>query len=389
MIQIEKLNPHPKNEYYFTDVVGDKYEEIKRSINTYGIRDPLKVTTAYTIISGHQRYRIARDLGLSEVPVEIVDVDEWKAEYMLIAENTERRGEAEGDPIKKARIIQFLKDYWNIKKGSRSDLGPKVRSSKEMADYIGEDERTTRRLAKLNELIPQLQSLVSSGKFSVRAAEQLAYLTEEEQEVLFEERGEAISEMTLDESKKLRKENEQLKKQLLNSKDTETKIANALEDKRTLELELINLKNEKTKTEFITNNIMVDKPETLDKITRLEEQIKEKEGYVEKYRKSLKELNEKNAIINKFMGENTNFQLVSKASEVTLKMLDFTKEMSRYDYLSEVFNEIPDATRKEYVRSIYGVYKWARNILQEVKHDDVIGVNKNIIDVKKTNVEVI
>src|SRR5690625_2369451 len=103
-ISIDKLNPHTKNGYYFTDVEGEKYEEIKRSINTYGIRDPLKVTTSYTIISGHQRYRIAKDLDMQEVPVEIVDLNEWDAEYLLIAENVERRGQAETDPIKKARI---------------------------------------------------------------------------------------------------------------------------------------------------------------------------------------------------------------------------------------------------------------------------------------------
>ena len=83
--------------------------------------------------------------------------------------------------------------------------------------------------------------------------------------------------------------------------------------------------------------------------------------------------------VSKFMGDNTNFELVSSTSEITLKMINFIKEMSKYDYLSEVFNEIPDATRKEYVRGIYGVYKWARNILNEVKVDDVIGVNKNYI----------
>ena len=116
-ILIDKLNPHPKNGYYFTDIDGEKYEEVKRSIATYGIRDALKITTNYTIVSGHQRFRIAKDLGLTEVPVIIMDVDEWEAEYLLIAENTERRGEAETDPIKKARIANFLKEYWGVNHG--------------------------------------------------------------------------------------------------------------------------------------------------------------------------------------------------------------------------------------------------------------------------------
>jgi hypothetical protein len=34
-----------------------------------------------------------------------------------IAENVERRGQAETDPIKKARIVQFLREYWGVKNG--------------------------------------------------------------------------------------------------------------------------------------------------------------------------------------------------------------------------------------------------------------------------------
>ncbi len=42
-IHIDRLKPHPKNAEYFADLGGDKYEELKRSIATNGIRDPLKI----------------------------------------------------------------------------------------------------------------------------------------------------------------------------------------------------------------------------------------------------------------------------------------------------------------------------------------------------------
>lgn len=105
-ISIDKLKPYPKNDYYFTNVDGEGCEEIKRSISTYGIRDPLKITTN-TIVNGHQSYKIAKDLGVTEVPVEIVDLDEWGVGYLLIAENVERRGQTKTDLIKRARIAQF------------------------------------------------------------------------------------------------------------------------------------------------------------------------------------------------------------------------------------------------------------------------------------------
>ncbi|MEK5103754.1 hypothetical protein MKX83_17370 [Cytobacillus sp. FSL M8-0252] len=84
---------------------------------------------------------------VEEVPVEILDVDEWQAEYLLIAENVERRGQAESDPIKKARIAQFLKEYWGVKNGRPEKLGHNGQVSKTTADIaetIGESEKSTR-----------------------------------------------------------------------------------------------------------------------------------------------------------------------------------------------------------------------------------------------------
>ncbi|MDR6725039.1 hypothetical protein J2W91_003525 [Paenibacillus amylolyticus] len=79
---------------------------------------------------------------------------------MLIAENTERRGEAESDPIKKGRQGAFLKEYWKAGHGGNRSTRPMV-ALKDIAESIGESERTTQRLMKLNDLIPEIQSLVS------------------------------------------------------------------------------------------------------------------------------------------------------------------------------------------------------------------------------------
>lgn len=227
-INIDKLNPHPKNSLYFTDISGSKYNEIKQSIDTYGIRDALKITTNYTIISGHQRYRIAKDLGFTEVPVEIVDVDEWQAEYMLIAENTERRGESENDPIKKGKIAAFLKEYWEIKNNNNNvksaGQNDQQKTMKDVAEAVNLDERTTRRLIRLNDLIPEIQQLVSTGLLGTTAAEQLAYLTVEEQSILFEQKGESLGEMSVEEMRNLRKEVEILRKENDTLKDENKKL---------------------------------------------------------------------------------------------------------------------------------------------------------------------
>ncbi len=55
-------------------------------------------------------------------------------------------------------------------------------------------------------------------------------------------------------------------------------------------------------------------------------------------------------------------------------MLDFIKEMAKYDYMAESFNEIPIATRIEYEKCIKSVKKWADRILETINNE------KNIIE---------
>ena len=116
LIPIGLLKIHPKNSEYYSDLPPEKYEEVKNSIKVNGIRDPLKVLPDYTIIAGHQRFRIAQELGLEKVPVVIIDVSPEEAEYLLIADNEERRQD-DNDPIKKAKRAKFLKEYWGVKNG--------------------------------------------------------------------------------------------------------------------------------------------------------------------------------------------------------------------------------------------------------------------------------
>lgn len=83
----------------------------------------------------------------------------------MIAENVEP------DPIKKSRIANFLKEYWGVKKGSNQMRHfDASKTTKGIGEVLGENERSLQRLMKLNELIPQLQRLVSDGKLGTTAA---------------------------------------------------------------------------------------------------------------------------------------------------------------------------------------------------------------------------
>ena len=67
---------------------GDKeYEKIKASIEEFGFADPLVVNADMTIIGGHQRLTVAIDLGFTEVPCAVVDIDKTREKALNIALN--------------------------------------------------------------------------------------------------------------------------------------------------------------------------------------------------------------------------------------------------------------------------------------------------------------
>ena len=67
---------------------GDKeYEKIKNSIEEFGFADPLVVNADMTIVGGHQRLSVAMDLGFTEVPCAVVDVDKTREKALNIALN--------------------------------------------------------------------------------------------------------------------------------------------------------------------------------------------------------------------------------------------------------------------------------------------------------------
>ena len=67
---------------------GDKeYEKIKNSILEFGFADPLVVNADMTIVGGHQRLSVAMELGYTEVPCAVVDVDKTREKALNIALN--------------------------------------------------------------------------------------------------------------------------------------------------------------------------------------------------------------------------------------------------------------------------------------------------------------
>ena len=70
-IDVSKLRPHEKNERIYG--ADEDVADLKDQIQAFGkIFDALKITEEHVIISGHRRWKAAKELGLETVPCQYV-----------------------------------------------------------------------------------------------------------------------------------------------------------------------------------------------------------------------------------------------------------------------------------------------------------------------------
>ena len=70
-LKVNGLKAHPKNEYFFDEMEGQKWEEFKESIETSGVIEPIVTTQDLVIVSGHQRVRACKELGIVTILGEV------------------------------------------------------------------------------------------------------------------------------------------------------------------------------------------------------------------------------------------------------------------------------------------------------------------------------
>ena len=100
-INIGDLRSHPRNNEFFDDMTGEKWAEFLESIRTSGVIEPIVVTTDMVIVSGHQRVRACKELGIETVMCEIKAYnDEDSIIKDLLETNIRQRGDVGGSDKK-------------------------------------------------------------------------------------------------------------------------------------------------------------------------------------------------------------------------------------------------------------------------------------------------
>lgn len=182
------LKPHPRNGEFFDDMDGQKWKDFLQSVRTSGIIEPIIVTQDLVIVSGHQRVRAAKAIGILKIAVEVRHyADDDKVLKDLIETNLMQRGIGNVNPIKTARCIAELERIAGIKHGNnqhteRSGTEFQTTTQADIAEKFDMSQRQLGKYKKLLTLVPELQDAVESGKIGMTdASAVLAKLPKEQQ----------------------------------------------------------------------------------------------------------------------------------------------------------------------------------------------------------------
>ena len=86
-IEIEKLKPATYNPRKDLKPEDEEYQKIKKSILEFGYVEPIIVNADMTVISGHQRLKVLKDLEYKKIECIIVDLDKNKEKALNVALN--------------------------------------------------------------------------------------------------------------------------------------------------------------------------------------------------------------------------------------------------------------------------------------------------------------
>lgn len=332
-ININELKPHPRNNEFFDDMAGEKWMEFLESIRTSGVIEPIVVTTDMIIVSGHQRVRACKELGIQEILCEIKNYkDEDSIIKDLLETNIRQRGDVGGSAKKVGLRIKELERLYEIKEGNNQYSLPNNSAStqSDLAAKLGISVDTLQNYKLLAEMIPELEELLDTGivtKTTVLAV--MKNLSTKEQE------------------------------ELVSSLDTTKRITQSQMEKYINEIK--ELKNNPPKpldydcTKRELQNYKKD-------YSNLQSQFNKKVSELQELRKQIENMKETTPT------EQYNKKLKDSTIFFCSKVADFIEKTGGYVWLVDHLNELPDYERKSYVSAVSAIYAWADNLLNNINH---------------------
>ena len=204
-IAIDSIKPFHNHPFHLYE--GERLRDMVESIREHGVLNPVivqKTDDGYEMLSGHNRANAAKLAGFVEVPAIVkTDLTESEAYVYVIETNLMQRSFSDLMPSEKAAVMAAQYDK-TCCQGKRNDIirelellagnetkstcghnGHKLKSRDALAMEYGFSSRNAARYLRLNYLIQPFKNLMDENRIALLAAVDVSYLTEEEQQMLW------------------------------------------------------------------------------------------------------------------------------------------------------------------------------------------------------------
>lgn len=356
MMDVDKLNPHPKNSYFFDDIEGEPWVAFLESIETSGVIEPIVASAPdLTIVSGHQRVRACKKLGIKQVAVEERSFEsEDEILKQLIETNIRQRGVGNPNAVKLGRCIKELERIYGIRNGGdRKSDGTKfpLKTQEDLAEELDMSAKQLRKYKSLADLIPELQDAVQSGKVTATTAMGFVKkLSSEEQKKL----AEAISGKEKVTGKEVEAEIARLKAENKRLKDDNLALARRAEPtviEKTVEVEVVPDDYEELKR--MTQTYEADNK-------RLNREYKQVTSELADAKRQLKEV----------QSPSTDDKVVQSAQEsmdnFSIATYDFIRRYGGNVWSFDKWVDVPETTRKNFTKAIRAISAFAQQMANNI-----------------------
>lgn len=111
-ININELKSHPRNNEFFDDITGDSWKAFLESIDSSGIIEPIVVTKNMVIVSGHQRVRAAKELGIETIMVDVHEYEDDEDIFLNMLLSNLKRVKEIPSIIKRCKIVSEIEKIY-------------------------------------------------------------------------------------------------------------------------------------------------------------------------------------------------------------------------------------------------------------------------------------
>ncbi len=385
-INIDELKPHPRNNEFFDDMTGEKWNEFLDSIKTRGVIEPIVITPEKVIVSGHQRVRACKELGIRSV---MCDVHTYNNDDEILQDlletNIRQRGNVGGSSKKVGMRLRELDRIYGIEHGGQYNNDDEILQDlletniRQRGNVGGSSKKVGMRLRELDRIYG-IEHGGQRGNQYQEAKPNFSVLPQKTQEDLAKENNmsvdtyqnyKTLADMIpeLDELEKtgivtkstalaiMKQLSEEEQEELISSMDTTKKIT-----QKEVQKCIDKFKEEKNNPSY---------PSDYEQTQReLQNYKKDYEDLHRQFESKVEELQELRKQIEKMKETTPTEQYNQKLKDSTIffcsKVAEFIEKVGGYVWLTEHLNELPEYERKSYISAINTVHIWSETMLDNI-----------------------